>query len=53
MFAGKTKPDVLTADNVIVNLTDFMIAAANFVPSVSKKDMDYFTKLKASFSVAQ
>lgn len=42
----------LTAANVLVNAADFTTAAGNFVPSVSAKDMEYFIKLKASFSVA-
>lgn len=42
----------VTAEQVIVTLADFKLASGNFVPSVSVKDMQYFTKLKASFSVA-
>lgn len=38
------------SESVVVNLNDFKQAASNFVPSISKKDLDYFNKLKANFS---
>lgn len=41
----------LGAGDVIVYQADFEAAVRNFVPSVSEKDMAYFTKLKASYSV--
>lgn len=41
----------LTAADVIVRMTDFVESSGNFVPSVSAKDMEYFIRLKASFSV--
>lgn len=40
----------LVAENVVVNIDDFKQAASNFVPSISKKDIDYFNKLKSNFS---
>lgn len=41
----------LTAADVIVRMSDFVESSGNFVPSVSAKDMEYFIRLKASFSV--
>lgn len=40
----------LIPENVIVNLDDFKQASSNFVPSISKKDLEYFNKLKSNFS---
>lgn len=51
IISGSMKVSDLQPENVIVNNTDFQLAADNFVPSVSKKDMEYFNKLKTSFSV--
>lgn len=48
----ESKSGQLTADDVIVELGDFVQAAGEFVPSVSAKDMEYFIRLKASFSAA-
>lgn len=41
----------LTAADVIVQLADFVESAGNFVPSVSAKDMEYFIRLKETYSV--
>lgn len=51
MLAANDGETELGASDVIVYQTDFEEAVRNFVPSVSEKDMAYFTKLKASYSV--
>lgn len=51
LLSGSIKVADLQPENVIVNNADFQLAAENFVPSVSQKDMEYFNKLKTSFSV--
>ncbi|KAJ6645275.1 Peroxisome assembly factor 2 [Pseudolycoriella hygida] len=40
----------LMPENIVVNIDDFKQAASNFVPSISKKDLEYFNKLKTNFS---
>lgn len=37
-------------ENIVVNIEDFKQAASNFIPSISKKDLEYFNKLKSNFS---
>lgn len=40
----------LTAKDVIVELDDFRVALSNFVPSINKKDMEYFKNLRKSYA---
>lgn len=49
-YLGNTKDDSLKADDVKVNLEDFKSALQKFVPSINAKDMEYFNRLKSSFS---
>lgn len=44
------KEEVLRSEDVKVNWEDFKSALTKFVPSINAKDMEYFNKLKASFS---
>lgn len=47
---GMAKDDSLKSEDVKVNMEDFKCALQKFVPSINAKDMEYFNKLKASFS---
>lgn len=40
----------LKSDDVLVKVADFEAALEKFVPSISAKDMEYFHKLRTSFS---
>lgn len=40
----------LKGEDVLVNWEDFKAALVKFVPSINAKDMEYFNKLKVSFS---
>lgn len=40
----------LTAADVICQLDDFRQAISKFVPSINKKDMEYFNNLRSSYS---
>lgn len=40
----------LRGEDVKVNWEDFKCALQKFVPSINAKDMEYFNKLKVSFS---
>lgn len=42
--------EVLRSEDVKVKWEDFKCALQKFVPSINAKDMEYFNKLKASFS---
>lgn len=46
----KESCDSLKSEDVKVNWEDFKSALQKFVPSINAKDMEYFNKLKASFS---
>ncbi|XP_053965999.1 peroxisomal ATPase PEX6 isoform X1 [Anastrepha ludens] len=41
----------LVADNVLVEMEDFNKSFSQFVPSISKSDLEYFNELKSSYSV--
>lgn len=41
---------MLHSSDVKVNWEDFKCALHKFVPSINAKDMEYFNKLKVSFS---
>lgn len=43
----------LNATDVVVNLDDFGAAIGNFVPSINQKDMEYFSGLRATYSLEQ
>uniref|UniRef100_T1PAA0 Peroxisomal ATPase PEX6 n=1 Tax=Musca domestica TaxID=7370 RepID=T1PAA0_MUSDO len=43
--------DELIASNVIVQPEDFTKSFRKFIPSISRQDLEYFNKLKASYSV--
>lgn len=43
----------LTADDVLVSLADFRKAISMFIPSINKKDMEYFNSLKSTYGVAK
>lgn len=43
----------LSADDVHVNLADFRKAISMFVPSINKKDMEYFNSLKTTYGAAK
>ncbi|XP_055389388.1 peroxisomal ATPase PEX6 [Condylostylus longicornis] len=46
----KTKKGEEVTNKIIVEMEDFERAYEKFVPSVSKKDLEYFSKLKMSYS---
>lgn len=48
-----TVDDNLSSDDVIVNLNDFRMATMKFVPSINKRDMEYFNKLRANYSMGK
>ncbi|XP_030383087.1 peroxisome assembly factor 2 isoform X2 [Scaptodrosophila lebanonensis] len=50
-LSGKLGDKDMLAENVIVEEEDFLKSFSKFVPSISKGDLDYFNKLKASYSV--
>lgn len=41
----------LTDADVIVNINDFNQAISKFVPTINKKDMEYFNNLRSRFSI--
>lgn len=49
--SDNTVDDSLNSDDVIVNLDDFKTATLKFVPSINKRDMEYFNKLRANYSM--
>ncbi|XP_037048405.1 peroxisome assembly factor 2 isoform X3 [Bradysia coprophila] len=46
----KSNQPTLMPENIVVNIDDFKQAATNFIPSISKTDLEYFNKLKSNFS---
>lgn len=50
-YSNSANDAKLTADNVFVNLSDFRKAVSKFVPSINKKDMEYFNKLRSNYAV--
>lgn len=48
---GELDEDELVPENVIVEPEDFNKSFKKFIPSISRQDLDYFNKLKASYSV--
>lgn len=48
---GKLDAKELTADRVLVELEDFTKSFGKFTPSISRSDLEYFNKLKISYSV--
>lgn len=51
-FSEKTgQTNEITSDDVIVNLEDFKKATMNFVPSINKRDLEYFNKLRENYSL--
>lgn len=53
-MANENDNDVkLTADDVRVSLADFRKSISMFVPSINKKDMEYFNGLKSTYGLAK
>lgn len=50
MDSGGDAASALKGEDVLVNWEDFKCALVKFVPSINAKDMEYFNKLKVSFS---
>lgn len=48
---GEYTDEDLIADNVVVEVEDFTKSFRKFVPSISRQDLEYFNKLKSSYSV--
>ncbi|XP_065366725.1 peroxisomal ATPase PEX6 isoform X1 [Calliphora vicina] len=48
---GDLRDEDLVADNVVVEVEDFTKSFGKFIPSISRQDLDYFNKLKSSYSV--
>ncbi|KAM7341795.1 peroxisomal biogenesis factor 6 isoform 2-T2 [Cochliomyia hominivorax] len=48
---GHLKDEDLVPDNIVVEIEDFTKSFGKFVPSISRHDLDYFNKLKSSYSV--
>lgn len=47
---GAYSVDDLTSDKVIVKMEDFTRASNKFIPSISKKDLEYFNQLKDTYN---
>uniref|UniRef100_A0A1B0BE70 Peroxisomal ATPase PEX6 n=1 Tax=Glossina palpalis gambiensis TaxID=67801 RepID=A0A1B0BE70_9MUSC len=48
---GKLKDEDLVAQNIVVEVEDFMKSFFKFIPSISKQDLEYFNKLKAQYNI--
>ncbi|XP_037946284.1 peroxisome biogenesis protein 6-like isoform X1 [Teleopsis dalmanni] len=48
---GDIKTANLVAENVVVEMDDFVKSFGKFIPSISKQDLEYFNQLKSSYSV--
>lgn len=43
--------DDLLPEDVIVRMEDFERSYEKYIPSIAKKDLEYFNKLKSTYSV--
>lgn len=50
ILLGDFDLDELLPDKVIVKMEDFMKASKKFIPSISKKDLEYFNQLKDTYN---
>lgn len=50
-FEGELRDEDLVADNVVVEVDDFTKSFSKFIPSISRQDLEYFNKLKSSYSI--
>uniref|UniRef100_A0A1B0G5P1 ATPase AAA-type core domain-containing protein n=1 Tax=Glossina morsitans morsitans TaxID=37546 RepID=A0A1B0G5P1_GLOMM len=50
---GKFKDEDLVAQNIVVEVDDFIRSFVVFIPSISKQDLEYFNKLKAQYNIYQ
>ncbi|XP_013101894.1 peroxisomal ATPase PEX6 isoform X2 [Stomoxys calcitrans] len=48
---GKLDDDDLIPDNIVVESEDFTKSFRKFIPSISREDLEYFNKLKSTYSV--
>lgn len=50
LLLGAFTLEELSADKVVVKMEDFTRASNKFVPSISKKDLEYFNQLKDTYN---
>lgn len=50
LLLGAFSLDELLPDKVVVKMEDFVKASNKFIPSISKKDLEYFNQLKDTYN---